>query len=96
MSRYNIILAAQYVILPLSVPCMSKTALTEEFPLPLTFYKLLKQISLTSQIIMCGVYSIGSLVIMVVAVLEIEMDKIRGYYDNQDFRNLEAVYDQKL
>ena len=40
--------------------------------------------------IMCGVYAMGSLVIMVAAILEIEMDKIRGYYDNADFRNLEA------
>ncbi|GFH56926.1 predicted protein [Chaetoceros tenuissimus] len=40
--------------------------------------------------ILCGVYSVGSLVIMVAAILEIEMDKIRGYYDYMDFRNLEA------
>merc|ERR1712137_950162 len=39
---------------------------------------------------MCGVYAMGSLVIMVAAILEIEMDKIRGYYDYMDFRNLEA------
>lgn len=44
--------------------------------------------------IMCGVYAMGSLVIMVAAILEIEMDKIRGYYYDDDmyfsYRDLEA------
>lgn len=39
--------------------------------------------------VMCGVYTIGTIIIMVAAIMEIELDKIRGYYDKTDFRNME-------
>ncbi|GFH56927.1 predicted protein [Chaetoceros tenuissimus] len=44
----------------------------------------------TGNHIMCGVYAIGSLVIMVAAILELEMDE---YYDNNiAFQNFKAVW----